>query len=354
MKKHSIISSVIAWVALCVFCVLTPSCIKDEIVADIVMKKKGTIHLEAEGVGISDLYNEYKVVVYNEDGQKVTTIFFNGKTNIINYRAYRLRSGKCYTFEIERQDLKNNFSVKWVEKKNRDVPNRLCIGTKQAFESGQLTKEDSKPVIVRVIKGLYNADKGHWDEVTVVVRNDHEDLTFSLNGSTPQYSNVFTGLKEGKYTVKVKDKYGQTASIGFQLGQGSASSVPSTVATPKPVASAKPATATPATSSKPAASGSKTSAPTSTSTPAIPKTKGRLDVQAIIDQVSRGELYPADAQKILAAGEVKLKEKIMPDDIKTLWGVLEEAGLGEFFLVKDYDLTPKDKVVSGSLLIYRR
>ena len=334
MKKHSIILSLFTWVMLFGFCVLTPSCMKDEIVADVVMKKKGTIHLEAEGVGIKELYEEYKVVVYNEDGQKVTTIFFNGKTNVINYRAYRLRSGRCYTFEIERQDLTTDFSVRWINKKNKDVPNRICLGAKQAMEKHKMTKADSRPIIVRVIKGLYNANKNYWDEVTVVVQNDHEDLTFSINGSKPQYSNVFTGLKEGKYTATVKDKFGQSASITFQLGQGSASSAPATVATNKSYAP----TTRPVTTTAPKTASTQTTSVSS-------KTKKRFDIQPIIDAVSRGEMMPSDAQKILAEGEVNLKESIMPDDIRTLWGVLEEAGLGEFFLVK---------VVSGSLLIYRR
>lgn len=309
-------------------------CSNKNLVADIVLRKRGTIHIEVEGAGIETLYNEYKVVVYNDEKEKVTTLFFNGKTNIINYKAYKLRSGKCYTFAIERQDrvLVPAKKVRWLH------DNRLCLGVGDEL-SGKLSMDESKPVIQRIVRGNFNATKSTWDNVTIVMQNDHEGLQFAIGGA-PQPTNVFTNVRPGRYVATVTDSYGQTASKTFTLPSSDEPVVR------KPAVKKEPTVVIP----KLPSDQPKDDKPQSM---AIPMKNGRIDVQAVLDAVSRAEITTAQAQRILADGSVNLKEPLQPGNIKTLWGVLEEASFGEFFVVKDFQ-EKKNKIISGTLSLSRK
>ena len=60
------------------------------------------------------------------------------------------------------------------------------------------------------------------------------------------------------------------------------------------------------------------------------------------------------AQDKLAEGNVNLSSTIHPD-IRTLWGALMEAAMGEKFKVNSFDNDPNtNKIKSGSLSLTRR
>ena len=159
-----------------------------------------------------------------------------------------------------------------------------------------------KPVIDHIEHGTADHNDLVWNKVKVVMKQEG-NFTYSIGG-TSQKSPVFNGVKPGSYTVTVRNEDGATATQPLVLKEIKQLPPPLTLA----------------------------------------------EIQDIFDKVSAGRMTASAAQDKLAEGNVNLSQTIQPGDIRTLWGALMEAAMGEKFKVNSFENDPNtNKIKSGSL-----
>ena len=164
-----------------------------------------------------------------------------------------------------------------------------------------------KPEIDHIDPGIADHTALVWNKVKVVMKQDG-DFTYSI-GDISQTSPEFNGIKPGSYTVTVKNADGVTATQPLVLKDIKKLDPPLTI----------------------------------------------QQVQDIFDKVSSGKMSASTAQDKLAGGNVNLSKTIQPGDIKTLWGALMEAAMGERFKVNSFDNDPNtNKIKSGSLSLSKK
>lgn len=164
-----------------------------------------------------------------------------------------------------------------------------------------------KPEIDHIEPGIADHTALVWNIVTVVMKQD-EDFTYSIGNNT-QKSPVFNGIKPGSYTVTVKNTDGVKSTQPLVLKDIKKLDPPLTL----------------------------------------------QQVQDIFDKVASGKMSASTAQDKLAEGNVNLSQTIQPGDIRTLWGALMEAAMGEKFNVNSFDNDPNtNKIKSGSLSLSKR
>ena len=164
-----------------------------------------------------------------------------------------------------------------------------------------------KPVIDHIEHGKADHTALVWNGVKVVMKQDG-DFTYSIGGNS-QTSPEFNGVKPGDYTVTVKNADGVTATQPLVLKDIKKLDLPLTL----------------------------------------------QQVQDIFDKVSSQKMSASTAQDKLAEGNVNLSRTIQPGDIKTLWGALMEAAMGESFRVNGFDNDPNtNKIKSGSLSLSKK
>lgn len=163
-----------------------------------------------------------------------------------------------------------------------------------------------KPEIERIDIGVADHEKLVWNSVKIIMK-EQGDFIYSI-GSQSQSSNEFNNITPGSYTVVVENERGYSTSQSFVLREIVQLAPPLTLA----------------------------------------------QVQEIFDEVSSGAMSASVAQEKLAEGNVNLERTIEPD-IKTLWGALMEASMGEKFKVNRFENDPNtNKIKSGSLNLSRR
>lgn len=164
-----------------------------------------------------------------------------------------------------------------------------------------------KPEIDHIEHGTADHNDLVWNKVKVVMKQDG-NFTYSIGGKT-QNSPEFNGVKPGSYTVTVRNADGVTATQPLVLKDIKKLDPPLTL----------------------------------------------QQVQDIFDKVSVGSMTASAAQDKLAEGNVNLSQAIQPGDIKTLWGALMDAAMGERFRVNSFDNDPNtNKIKSGSLSLSKQ
>ena len=164
-----------------------------------------------------------------------------------------------------------------------------------------------KPVIKSIEIGAADPDRQVYKKVTIHMEEEG-DFTYVI-GDARQSSPVFVDLKPGDYTVFVSNTNGAETSQDLILRKIRRLPPPLTLA----------------------------------------------QIQEVFDKVSRGAMSASVAQDSLANGNVNLISPVQPGDIKTLWGALMEASMGEYFVVGSFqNNSSTNKIKSGSLRISRK
>lgn len=163
-----------------------------------------------------------------------------------------------------------------------------------------------KPEIDRIEIGVADHTTLVWNHVKVIMKKQG-NFTYTI-GDKSQSSNEFNNVKPGSYIVVVKNEEGVSVTQPLILNDIKQLDPPLTL----------------------------------------------VQVQDIFDKVSSGSMSASAAQEKLANGNVNLSRTIQPD-IKTLWGALMEAAMGEKFNVNSFDNDPNtNKIKSGSLSLTRK
>lgn len=264
-------------------------------------EKGGTIFIELSGERPSTLKSDYKVVVYDDNNSVHAPIFFNGSETRVRYSTTNLLEGGCYTFNVERKDGKYIKDLIWT------TSNRYCVPVTEPVTVVEAIDTVPAPVIVkpeieRITNGVPNSQKGVWNKVVVIMKDTTISYTYTI-GDITQKSPEFNGLKPGNYTVTVETADGYSTTAPLLLNSIKKLDAPLTVE----------------------------------------------EVQAVFDKVSDGSMSASAAQNKLAVGNVNLSSVIEPD-IRTLWGALMEAAMGEKFKVVSFTNDPNtNKIKSGTL-----
>jgi len=268
-------------------------------------EKGGTILIEVSGERPSTLKSDFKVIVYDDNNNVHAPIFFNGSESRVRYSTTNLLEGGCYTFNVERKDGKYIKDLIWT------TTNRYCVPVTEPVQVVETIDTVPAPVIVkpeieRITNGVPNSQKGVWNKVVVIMKDTTVSYTYTI-GDITQKSPEFNGLKPGNYTVTVETEDGYSTTAPLLLNSIKKLDAPLTVA----------------------------------------------EVQAIFDKVSDGSMSASVAQNKLAVGNVNLATVIEPD-IRTLWGALMEAAMGEKFQVVSFTNDPNtNKIKSGTLKLSR-
>lgn len=190
-----------------------------------------------------------------------------------------------------------------IERKDGKPINNLVWNTSHEY---CVPAAPVKPEIERIEIGIADHEKLVWNHVKVIMKKQGI-FTYTI-GNQSQSSNEFNNLKPGTYMVKVENEEGISTSQSIVLKDIVQLAPPLTLA----------------------------------------------QVQEIFDKVSSGGMSASAAQEKLAEGNVDLEKTIEPD-IKTLWGALMEASMGERFKVNHFDNDPNtNKIKSGSLNLSRK
>lgn len=218
--------------------------------------------------------------------EEIERIGIVAKTQTAIFEKIRMLEGNCYNFRIIDKNGKP-VEVRWT------TSTQYCKGTSRPpiFGSPAFT------VVVDREKKVYT--------VTIHIADTSSAEEFAI-GDNWQSSAVFMNIKPGSYTIYAKNSDGVTEQPMFlkdikDLGK------PLTLA----------------------------------------------EIQAVLDAVSSGRMEPSAAQEKLADGYVNLKRVVESPDgdtLKTLNGVLQEAGLGTKFRVNGFVNDPNtNKIKPGSL-----
>ena len=163
-----------------------------------------------------------------------------------------------------------------------------------------------KPEIDRIENGVADHTALVWNHVKIIMKKQG-NFTYTI-GDKSQSSNEFNNIKPGTYTIVVRNDEGVSVTQPLILNDIKRLDPPLTLA----------------------------------------------QVQDIFDKVSSGSMSASIAQDKLAEGNVNLSSTIKPD-IRTLWGALMEAAMGEKFKVNSFDNDPNtNKIKSGSLSLTRK
>ncbi|MGN1156033.1 MAG: hypothetical protein ACI4TK_07635, partial [Agathobacter sp.] len=163
-----------------------------------------------------------------------------------------------------------------------------------------------KPEIDRIEIGIADNEALVWNKVKVIMKKSG-NFTYTI-GDKSQTSPEFNNIKPGSYTVIVKNDNGVSVSQPIVLRDIKKLSPPLSLA----------------------------------------------QIQDIFDKVSSGTMSATVAQDKLAEGNVNLTRTIQPD-IRTLWGALMEASMGEKFRVISFENDPNtNKIKSGSLNLLKK
>lgn len=167
------------------------------------------------------------------------------------------------------------------------------------------------PPVPPVIKSIQVGDPDHDRRVykKVTIHMEEEGNFTYIIGGIKQGSPVFVDLKPGDYTVEVYNADGVHTSQNLHLRQIRILPPPLTL----------------------------------------------VQIQEVFDKVTRGTMSASVAVDSLANGNVNLTTAIQPGDIRTLWGALMEASMGEAFAVHEFQNNPStNKIKSGSLKLSRK
>ena len=258
------------------------------------MQDKGQVLvLEVKNVKVANLKKEYRFVVYDETNSMHQTLSFNGKTNLVQYNISHMLSGQCYNFALERKDGKHIDNLRW------STSTQYCVPVPPA--------PPAKPVIESIEIGASDSERQVYKKVTIYMKEEG-DYTYVI-GDIKQSSPEFTDLKPGEYTVYVSNSDGVKTSQEIILKKIKRLPPPLTL----------------------------------------------TQIQSVFDKVSSGAMSASVAQDSLANGNVDLSITIQPGDIKTLWGALMQAAMGESFVVGDFQNNPNtNKIKSGTLKLSRK
>lgn len=149
----------------------------------------GFIVIEANGPSITTLFNDYKVVVFNEQNQQHGEFFFIKKKNVAQYSVIQLMEGCCYTFNIERKDSKSIDNLTWK------TSNEYCVPIPPV-----------KPEIKDIEHGIPDHTNLVWNHVKIIMRKQG-NFIYTI-GDKSQDSNEFDNIKPGTYTVTVENEKG--------------------------------------------------------------------------------------------------------------------------------------------------
>lgn len=258
------------------------------------MQDKGhVLVLEVKNVKEAKLQKEYRFVVYDETNSMHQVLNFNGKTNLVQYDVSYMLLGQCYNFALERKDGKRIENLKW------STSTQYCVPVPPA--------PPAKPVIESIEIGASDPERQVYKKVTIYMKEEG-DYTYVI-GDIKQSSPEFTDLKPGEYTVYVSNSDGVETSQEIILKKIKRLPPPLTL----------------------------------------------TQIQSVFDKVSSGAMSASVAQDSLANGNVDLLITIQPGDIKTLWGALMEAAMGESFVVGGFQNNPStNKIKSGTLKLSRK
>ena len=258
------------------------------------MQDKGhVLVLEVKNVKEAKLQKEYRFVVYDETNSMHQVLNFNGKTNLVQYDVSYMLLGQCYNFALERKDGKRIENLKW------STSTRYCVPVPPA--------PPAKPVIESIEIGASDSERQVYKKVTIYMKEEG-DYTYVI-GDIKQSSPEFTDLKPGEYTVYVSNSDGVETSQEIILKKIKRLPPPLTL----------------------------------------------TQIQSVFDKVSSGAMSASVAQDSLANGNVDLYTTIQPGDIKTLWGALMQAAMGESFVVGGFQNNPStNKIKSGTLKLSRK
>lgn len=249
------------------------------------------IIIEVDGVGSAKLEKDYKVVVYDESNKEHGLTAFLKKKKIAQYSKMYMLEGQCYTFNIERKDGASIKNLRWK------TSNEYCVPVAPV-----------KPEIDHVEPGVADHVNLVWNNIKVVMKKDGK-FSYSIIDGQFQSSPIFNNIQPGSYTIVVQNEEGVIVSQPLIL------------------------------------KGIKKLAPPLT----------LQEVQDIFDKVSNRKMSASDAQDKLAEGSVNLIKVIQPGDIRTLWGALLEAAMGEKFNVNGFENDPNtNKIKSGTLNLSKK
>lgn len=270
---------------------LTPS--PDQPIASMQEKDGQILVIEVKNVKETKLKSDYKLVVYDETNEVHQVLNFNGKTNLVQYNISHMLSGQCYNFALERKDGKHIDNLRW------STSAQYCVPVPPA--------PPAKPIIESIEIGASDPERQVYKKVTIYMKEEG-DYTYII-GDIKQSSPEFTDLQPGDYTVYVSNSDGVQTSQEFILRRIRRLPPPLTLA----------------------------------------------QIQSVFDKVSNGVMSASVAQDSLANGNVNLSATIQPGDIRTLWGALMAASMGESFVVGDFQNNPStNKIKSGTLKLSRK
>lgn len=253
--------------------------------------KEGIVSIEVEGVTSTTLNKEYKVAVYDQSNKVHGTAFFKKK---------KKKVAQYPTMHL----LEGQCYTFNVERKDGNAIKKLRWKTGHEY---CVPTPPVKPEIDHIKSGTQDHENLVWNNVEIVMKKEG-NFTYSI-GDKQQSTNVFNNVRPGSYTVIVKNEEGVSTSQPLILKE----------------------------------------------IKKLPPALTLQEVQDIFDKISNGSMSAATAQDKLAEGNVNLTREVQPGNIKTLWGALMEAEMGEKFVVNSFENDPNtNKIKSGSLTISRR
>ncbi len=249
-------------------------------------EKSGVITIQVDGVNPTTLNKEYKIVVYDDRNQQ-------------HGDAFGFISKKDIAQYSVRQLLEGHCYSFEIERKDGKPIQNLNWKTAHNY---CVPIPPVRPEIDHIEQGVADHVAQVWNNIKIVMKQEG-DFTYAIGGIS-QNEPIFNGINPGSYEVLVKNKEGVTVSQPIVLPNIRRLEPPLTL----------------------------------------------QQVQDIFNKVSNGSMSASDAQDKLAEGNVNLASVMQPGDIRTLWGALMEAAMGEKFVVVSFENNPNtNKIKSGTL-----
>lgn len=254
----------------------------------------GDVTIEISGLSKSKA-KQYKVAVFRgTQMENILNITASGK---VVYSAYQMLESECYTFSI-------------VKAKGHNVAKEVKWGTQNTYCKPLPPPEDEAPVASYSTEWNRNT-KPYTHILTIHVSNRDRlgEIIYSIDGRS-QRDSVFQGLAPGEYEVVVRSG-SKSTTLTVHLGK--------------------------------------------ISDPRKPITKA--EVQAVLDQVARGDISAGEAKDRISVGEVRLAAPV--DGISSLWEVLHELEQGAVtgdnlqYIVVDFKVNQTTGLIQSGTLKLR-
>lgn len=254
----------------------------------------GDVTIEIAGLSKSKA-KQYKVAVFRgTQMENIINITASGK---VVYPSYQMLENECYTFMI-------------VKAKGHDEAKEVKWSTQSTYCKPLPPPEDEAPMATYSIEWNRNT-KPYSHTVTIHVSNRDKlgEIIYSI-GDKSQRDSVFPGLAPGNYEAIVRSG-SKSTTLPIILGQ--------------------------------------------ISEPRKPITKA--EVQAVLDQVARGEISAGVAKDRISVGEVRLAAPV--DGITSLWEVLHELEQGAVtgdnlqYIVVDFKVNQTTGLIQSGTLKLR-